>query len=351
VGAPMEYVPILRGRQGELIALSETSMAIRRQIRPVLEVVLEGSVRGTVQRFFRQASHYLPAGLPVTLDCTSVVDLGPVGTGFQGHAMGWLGEGFEQFHQRIVPVFRPGDPEIALTEVRDVHHRHHQGACLRLGLDSIPVGRLQFHRQVATALDAVGLGPQHVDLLLDVGYLPNGHALAQTLPRLLRLLAWAYTVPWRRVTVAAGSFPQRIPAFEPYRPQRLHRWEVDLWHQLARHTGHAPPAFADYGVTHPVHPHGRRWGKANLRYTVDDNWQVLTGKTDKNHESYTLCEHLVASDHWIPGNPPTPWGDRQIALRARNNEAGPGGGREWRAWATSHHLATVTHRIQTQGGP
>jgi len=350
----MGYVPILRGLQGEFIALSETSTRVQEEIRPVLEVVLEGQQRGTVQRFFDQARLYLPAGVVITLDCGTLRHLGPVGTGFGGGGLAWLSEGLDQFKQPVIPVVRPTDPPAVLIEAMQAQTLHRHGACLRVALGDQPRGSgsgLLQHR-VQAVLEAVRLAPEEVDLLLDARYVADARAVAQALPEMLGLLSWSHRMPWRRISLAAGSFPWTVPTRATYRPQRLHRWEVSLWHQLTHAAAGTLPTFADYGVTHPVHPAGPSYrGRANLRYTTDDEWQVLVARTRENHESFALCRTLTASEFWPPRALPTPWGDRQIAARATNYPTGPGGPREWRAWTTSHHLAAVSERIRAEGTP
>jgi hypothetical protein len=63
------YVPILRGKAGELTALGETSAEVRPAIRPVLEVLPDDRLKDVVQTFSRNAGNLLPKGLTVTVDC------------------------------------------------------------------------------------------------------------------------------------------------------------------------------------------------------------------------------------------------------------------------------------------
>ncbi|TDU03299.1 T4 beta protein [Streptomyces sp. 846.5] len=346
----MEYVPLLRGREGELKALGEISPEVRTRIRPVLEVVLDGTPRRTVQKFFRQAGNHLPADLTITLDCGSLIQYGPIGTGYTGAANGWLSEAFDQFKFSIIPVVRTTDPPAALAEARDAQLLHRQGICLRIDIQDPSASSARRRRLVDSVLETLDLGPVHIDLLLDVGYLPDARAVTWAARSALGLLDWSRASPWRSTALAAGSFPRSVADRPKARRLRLHRWETDLWHHVAQHCGGDPPAFADYGVTHPVHPTNPRPGKPNLRYTNGRDWDVLVANSYDNDEFYDLCELLLGSPAWPPTAMPLSWGDREFALRA-GTRPGPGAGREWRAWATSHHLAHVSDRIHTYGTP
>ncbi|MDX3849542.1 beta family protein [Streptomyces sp. AK02-01A] len=349
----MTYVPILKGKRGEFTALGKVAPEVQAQIRPVLEVVPDEGRRDVLETFRKHAWKELPKGLEVAVDCGALWHAGPVGGFFTGHSMNWLSEAFGAWLLPMVPVFRVFDPPGALREVRDVHRAHGLGAMLRLDIVALPADSSAISHEVRRALHALGITPEQVDLVLDAGYVPSDVAVAQAVPAMLHALDWARTAPWRQVVTAGGSFPQTLARLPRDRPNRLHRWETALWHKVARSFEGTPPVFGDYGVSHPAMP-AKGWrGSPNLRYTVGEDWQVYVASQRRpgNDDFFALCAHLLESDHWAAQGEATSWGDQQFALCAHGHRAKAGAASEWRAWATSHHLAVVANSLASLGTP
>ncbi|MFB9364723.1 beta family protein [Kitasatospora albolonga] len=349
----MKYVPILRGKAGELLALRHTSPEVRSGIRPVLEVVPDERLADAVQTFARQLAEDLPKDLVVTVDCGQLWQRGAVGTGFPGHAMAWIGEYLEQWLHRLVPAFRITEPAGALDEIREVQRTHGQGGCLRLDLGELPTSPVELTAAVHDTLDAVELAPESVDLVLDTGFLPSRQAAARLVDRALGVLEWAGAMPWRHIALAGGSFPASLAAMEPHLIATVHRHEADLWRAVVQRGCRSPvPDFGDYGIVHPQPPnHGWR-GRPNLRYTVGADWYVLRAAGHAAHDALRLCRQLADSRYWDPQQgTELPWGDAQIQHRASGLTTRPGGAREWRAWGTSHHLAAVARSVAVHGVP
>ncbi|MFI5527282.1 hypothetical protein ACIA8O_01875 [Kitasatospora sp. NPDC051853] len=349
----MKYVPILRGKAGELLALRHIDPEVQRSIRPVLEVVPEARLADTVQLFARQLGEDLPKDLVVTVDCGRLWQHGRVGTGFSGHAMGWIGEYLGQWLHRLIPAFRTGDPAGSFEEVRQVQLAHGQGGCLRIDLHELPSSPVELTTTVHDALDAVELTPENVDLVLDAGFLPSPQAAARLVGRVLGVLDWTRAMPWRHIALVGGSFPASLGAIEPHLIAAVHRHEADLWRAVVHRGLRSPvPDFGDYGIVHPQPPnHGWR-GRPNLRYTAGTDWYVVRAASRAANDALRLCRQLTDSRHWDPHHGvELPWGDAQIQHRASGLTTRPGGSREWRAWGTSHHLAAVARSVAVHGVP
>ncbi|AUG81953.1 hypothetical protein CFP65_7370 [Kitasatospora sp. MMS16-BH015] len=349
----MKYVPILRGKAGELLALRNISPEVQRAVRPVLEVVPDEELPDTVQTFASQVGENLPRDLVVAIDCGRLWENGTVGTGFPGHAMGWISTYLAQWLHRIIPVFRTTEPSGSLEEIRQVQQAHGQGGCLRIDLRDLPDSPTALTSVVRDALDAVGLPPEQVDLVLDTGFLPSPQAAARLVGPALGVLDWTRAMPWRHLALAGGGFPASLRHLPPHLVAPVHRHEADLWHRVVRRrTGHRIPDFGDYGITHPVPPN-RGWpGQPNLRYTAGNDWYVVRAATRTRTDALRLCRQLTGSRHWnsrLDTEPP--WGDAQIHQRATGATSRPGGPRDWRAWGTSHHLAAVTQSVTRAGEP
>jgi len=352
-GRPMAYVPILKGKRGEFTALRNVSPRTQVDIRPVLEVVPDGRLRDVMETFRQHAWDQLPRGLEVAVDCGALWQAGRVGGVFTGHSMNWLSEAFGAWLLPMVPVFRPHDPPGCLAEIRDVQRAHGLGAVLRLDVLGLPEDLAAGSRTVHGVLHTVRLAPEQVDLLLDAGHVAGDAGVAQAVPAMLHALDWARRAPWRHTVVAAGAFPRSLRGLPRGRPNRLHRWDAELWRKVARSFEDVPPDFGDYGVSHPAMPTGGWRANPNLRYTAGEDWQVYVESRQRpgNDDFFTICRHLVGSPYWPAHGAAASWGDAHIDLCARGARSKAGGPTEWRAWATSHHLAVVTDALQSVGEP
>ncbi|MFE3503133.1 hypothetical protein [Kitasatospora sp. NPDC059160] len=349
----MEYVPILRGKAGEFIALGHIGAHVQARIRPLLEVHPDRRLADVVQTFARHAGDHLPARLTVTVDCGQLWQQGAVGTGYRGHAMRWLSEHFEQWLQALIPAFRTTDPVGSLDEIRRAQRAHGAGGCLRIDLHRLPGGPGDLTEDVRAALAAVALTPEDTDLLLDAGYLPGPDAVTALVPRALAVLGWARAHPWRHIALAAGAFPPSLRRVRPYVLTALRRHELDLWEHVARGAAGPPPDFGDHGVTHPDPPEPAevRAAPANLRYTGGRHWHVVRAVDATGLEALRLCRQLTRAEVWGATRPDASWGGEEIRRRALDLVTGPGNPGQRRAWETSHHLAAVAGAIAERGRP
>ncbi|MFB7122098.1 MULTISPECIES: beta family protein [Streptomycetaceae] len=351
----MEYVPILRGKAGEFIALRNISADVQARIRPLLEVHPDQRLADVVQTFADHAGDHLPGNLTVTVDCGQLWQYGAVGTGFRGHAMRWLSDAFREWLHTLVPAFRTTDPDGSLDETRQAQLAHGAGGCLRVDLNHLPHGPRELTEDVRRTLDAVVLKPPDTDLLLDAGYLPDADTVTGLVPRATEVLAWARALPWRRIALAGGAFPPSLRRVTPHVLTALRRHDLDLWERVARRAGGRPPDFGDHGVTHPEPPAPARVRAApvNLRYTSGRHWHVVRAVGMAGIDTLRLCRELTRAEVWFGGrtNDELSWGDGEIRLRADGLAAGPGGPSQRRAWETSHHLAAVTRSIAERGRP
>jgi len=349
----MAYVPILKGKLGEFLALGEMTREVQAHVRPVLEVVVgDARVRDVLETFREHAWRQLPRGLAVAVDCGALWQSGPVGGVWTGHSLNWLSEAFGAWLLPLIPVFRPDDPARSLHEVRDVQRAHDEGALLRLHVRP-ETDALEVQRSVRLERAAGGLDHIAVDLVLDAGFISGDTAVTRTLPAMLNALHWARTLPWRSITAASGAFPRSVADLPRERPNLLHRWDAALWRKITGSTEGPPPDFGDFGVSHPVAPsRSGRFTIPHLRYTVAEDWvvHVAERQLSGNDDFFRICRALVQSDDWPEHAESLSWGDAQIAICARQGRLKAATATYWRAWATSHHLATVTDSLRTLGG-
>ncbi|MEU6114635.1 beta family protein [Streptomyces sp. NPDC047117] len=349
----MAYVPILKGKKGEFLALKHASAEVRSRIRPVMELVPHPGARDLLTIFCDQAVESVPKGMVLTVDCGALPMPSARQSNVSGGPMTRVGESLGQGQVAMCPVFRITDTGEQLDEVAAVMAWHEQGGCLRI--PSADLSRdLADGERFRELLAALQAEPGEIDLVIDAGSVRSEdrrHALAG---EITQALEWLAEWPWRRVCVAAGAFPVNLTGFPRGRATPVKREDALLWEQVAETWNGGALDFADYGVTHPRMPvQSRGAPHPNLRYTVDTDWQVFVYAKVRpgNDDFFVLSRDLVESPYWPSTGGATSWGDARVLECAQRQRAKAGGGTEWRAWATSHHLAVVTSRLAATGRP
>jgi hypothetical protein len=347
------YVPILKARRSEFLALDHAEPPVAAAIRPLLEVMQNpsGSLSGSVLEFGQQLTEAAPKGMIFAVDCRylrptahSEMDESPLSlVAWHIHDQGI----------RMIPVFSPGDGQNP-RDVREAAALHRAGGCLRLGLQHLAqVSREDSSGRVPELLEATGLPSAEVDLVIDLGEVCT-HLARERAARLGRAaLSWARRHLWRSVTVAAGAFPGDVGDFPVGTFTPVSRWDAYLWSALA-----GPPmsreeiGYGDYAVSNPRVLDS--WSPLpNLRYTSKRHWHIYRYPRSATGALSTfrdLCQAVISSGHWPELGGEFSWGDKQIEEIARRH-GGPGDATLWRAFGTSHHMAVVVDRLERIGEP
>lgn len=332
------YVPILKGRRGELDALAHLAPETVAHLAPIIEVqrTEHGSAKDTSD-FGSRIGDSIPRGLTVAVDVRHLAD---AASGQRG-PMRYLAEDFERWQVPLLPVLHPHDSAERMADARYAAALHCARAVVRLNgpaTDLDDEAAEQFLRRVR---DHAGLGPEACDLVLDMAAVQSDRELTRLEPIARKRLAWAQRNPWRSVTVAAGAMAESIAHLPTQAATRLRRWDAALWERIQE----AGVQYGDYGTAHPRMTSGGRRPAPNLRYTTDDAWWIYRWpERESGHAMRRLCETVIASPQWPAAGAAFSWGDQEIA-RCAAGHAGPGNPSNWRAWSTSHHLAQVVSRL------
>ncbi|MEV0601012.1 hypothetical protein AB0I82_17180 [Streptomyces sp. NPDC050315] len=349
----MAYVPILKGKEGEFLALGHAAPEVRTGIRPVMEVVPDPDLRDLLETFCDHAMEYVPNGMVLTVDCGALPSV-RVLQGDVGGPIVRLAESLGLRGVPLCPVIRVTDPDEVLAEAAYAIAQHQQGACLRVITGADACAGQPDGRQIHALLDALQVDPEEVDLLIDAGPIPSARRREELAEAALTALKWFSGRPWRTECVASGAFPVNLAGFPRGQATPVAREDARLWQQVAAQRDGDGLDFGDFGITHPrMPPPSRGTPDPNMRYTTADDWQVFVYPRTRsgNDDFFMLSRDLVASPYWPPTGAGTSWGDAQLQACARHERPKAGGGREWRAWATSHHLAVVTSNLETLGHP
>ncbi|MFB7587379.1 beta family protein [Streptomyces sp. NPDC056169] len=349
----MAYVPILKGKAGEFSALEHVTPAVRSGIRPVMELVPDPDVRDVLETFCDRAMDAVPQGTVLTVDSGALPTV-RVLAGDAGGPMARLSESLGLRGVAMCPVVRHTDEKGVLTEAVQAAAAHRRGACLRVSVAVDSPQCLPDHAQIRGLLKVLRLEPEEVDLLIDAGPVDSEIARDRLADRAVVALKALAPWRWRHECVAAGAFPVNLTGFPRGRATPVARRDAQLWRRVLNGYGGRPPDFGDFGVTHPRMPvRSRGTPDPNMRYTTPDAWQVFVYPRVRsgNDDFFVLSADLVDSPHWPATGARTSWGDARLKECAHRQRPKAGGGTEWRAWATSHHLAVVWSNLTAFGHP
>lgn len=340
-------MPVMKAKPGEFDAWRKVdAAAIAAGARPLFEVVPTAGPDKDLQDVVARASKDWPGG-PLLLDTGYLNQTQQVAASGR-RVIEWCADVLPMEYR---PVVRPGDPVEVLSDVALAHAKHNSGACLRFGSNDADPDVPEADALLKAVLAETGLQLSELDLVIDLWAIADGRTVTRCVPIVNALLAWAASRgTWRSVTVLSGAFPNSISDFDRDTYTPVHRFDADLWVAVGAANAALVPDFGDYVVNHPALPGAGRGPLPNLRYTNGADWWVWReSKTLPGNESFfALCERVVASPAWTGAT--FSWGDTEVE-RCSTYAGGPGTATQWRAFATSHHIATVTGRLSTTGAP
>jgi len=350
------YVPVLKGRQGELAALSSIQPITRQGILPLLEIApgsadesqQPGQLRTVINRTAKRLQTW--AGNRLLLDAgflppevVSGDDFGAVGNS----VLAAIESGVD-----ATPVVHLDDDPQAHRDAATLHADLRRGVAIRLGTEDLDEDSEDIETALAELLSTLGAERRDVDLILDLGAV-NGDLSVRAGSRLVADALRGLTAmdEWRNVIAAGGAFPSDLSAFDAWTLGEAPRYDATLYDHL-RQRRRLPriPTFSDYAVSHPALVTGLpHRASPQLRYCVADRWLVLKGRRNdpRGHDQfYEVCERMARHPDFVGaalGN-----ADTRIA---NPRSMGPGNATTWREVGTTHHLDFVVRRITTLGEP
>ncbi|MFC3892302.1 beta family protein [Lentzea rhizosphaerae] len=349
------YVPVLKGRQGELAALGRIQLATKNTILPVLEIAPPEdpdepvAVTGILERTVKKVKDSW-AGGELILDAGFVRSSVRLAGG-QGVITYVIAKARSQGIGAI-PVVRLSDQDDVRADVRAIHDEYRCGVAVRLSIEDMDEDPEDVDESLEKLLSDLNVRQAEADLILDLAVVNGDLAVRAGARMVLDVLRGLSDVDsWRRVIVTSGSFPVDLSVVAPWVFSEFQRYDAALW-DAVRGRRRLPriPLYGDYAITYPLWTSGPPFAPApQLRYTLADRWLVLKGRKNDprgNEQFYDVCERIAGHPEFAGAA--LGYADARIAdPRAQ----GPGNGATWREIGTAHHLDLVARRITTLDEP
>jgi hypothetical protein len=363
------YVPILKGKKGELLALAKADNL--QKFTPLVEVIpipreypdegdsylsksMEKHIKDTAASY-KKAMGILPR---VFID-GRYIEGEKVNDG--SSAIGRLFSLLRSGGIKYIPTIGLDRVEDYANAVCDAIATAKNGCCLRLwesDLESLS----DLDSQIMSLLRTLNVATNSVDLLIDF---QDKVPPKVTLPLLLNALP--RLDEWRTLTLSSSAFPQYLSDVATNTIEERERSEWLAWVYVRAAQNGAKkriPTFGDYGINHPtiVDELDPRMitVSPNIRYTSAASYVIAKGKAQPRKKKAqtdaqkTAREQLAPSIQYpnlaamIKGHPS--WKDRKFSwgddfIDRCSQKRCTGTGSDWRGVGASHHIAVVAQQI------
>jgi hypothetical protein len=346
------YIPILKGKAGELGALFKTYNEVKSKIMPLIEVpeipwdfVNDRPAKGAtdhVTAFLDKLIDSWNAYYPIIID-TSLMDNQKMED--DRMIIDFL---LSALHERNIQAI----PCIGLDYTDEyagaisAHVTTINRLCLRINFEDIENGNLA--EDVARIIQRFKIKLNNIDLVLDFADIPPGEeriyaAIARTCINSIPDIK-----AYKSLTIAMTSFPENLSEHGADTMLETPRTEWQVWKMLNASKIARIPTFGDYGISSTVmqsiDPRIMKMS-ANIRYTHNESWVIVKGRNVRAHgfeQFFALALRLVNSEYFSGEN--YSWGDENIFEKSRN-QGGSGNATTWREIGTNHHIAMVATQL------
>lgn len=340
MAAAWKYLPILKWKQGERIALSKLTSAQWKGLVPLIEILPVDPKKGAFSETFApyitkiggQMAKAIPQDTPIAIDVRYVVPT----YGKQTQVLASICRRLATLTNRqIIPVIseamltRPADlPDLATA---------FGTFALRVQTHLVTAGQIKDFVKIVTG---AGIARSKLHLVVDqfsmVGAVPAACAAA-----VQPYLDEAIATGCASTTIAGGSFPLNLVG----RKQGLHdieRVEWKVWKSLVAKPVYARVLFSDYTVSNPapspeIDPTMMNPSVA-IRYASDGFWRLFKAggfKKGKQDQYKNLC--ILLKGDPVYSGASFSFGD-DCYDKASVGLLGNGNPTSWRRDAASHHL-------------
>ncbi|MEN6522856.1 MAG: beta family protein [Anaerolineaceae bacterium] len=355
-----KYIPCLRWKLGEYQAVSNLSTQARGFITPIIEVPEYGANQefdyetrrkpknidqhlswftnrikdkwGTENDFFLDMHH-----VPHNVDLSD----GSSPSKFVFRDLKQKGISF-------TPVTRLHEELSYMDTLQQYLRNESSGICLRVSFEEF--GDDEFESNADNLLRKFGVSFEDCDLVLDLEAM-NFNPINVLSNLLASMIVSKHQITrWNDFGIIGTSFPQSLSGVKKG-ISFLPRLEWVLYKSLAKKAQEANfrlPTFGDYTINNPqlltIDPRLLK-SKANIRYTIDDNWLIARGENVRDYKFFqyhNLCQLIISSGYYV--GPQFSFGDEYID-RCAFGKANTGNLSTWKWVGVNHHIEVVAKDV------
>ncbi len=351
-----QYVPILKGRQGEYGALQTTFSDAKPLLAPLIEIPpipwdYKASQPGkTIDEHLRSVAGNIERAWgcfePIFIDLMWIEDGERMVGGV--HPLSHVFATIRNRGIQAIPVTGLARHQAYQEACREVIRMDGRGLCLRLQREDFDESD-DLASQTSRLLSDLGACEREADLLLDLRAISPADINGQAGDVIAMIDALPQLTSWRSFVLAGTAFPDDLMGLPPSARSAIPRAEWALWTELiSSHSLPRVPTFGDYAIASPqpseVDPRIMR-PSASIRYTAEQSWIILKGRNLRDHgfaQFHQVSQALLGFPEYSGSD--FSWGDRYISDCA-GRLVGTGNLTTWRKVGTSHHVAYVLQQL------
>jgi len=359
------YIPILRWKLGEILAMERLYSRDRAGITPLIEFIMPAPTtdKNDYKKILEDPQSKFLRILPkITKQIIKswgkdaiFIDVHLLDGNIRIRAFEEILSSADMLDIFAVPVIHiipvtSTDADMATRKVA-VKYAKINGTGLCIRIDKSHLDDINIADHITKFVKDNELDIKTSDLFVDLQVIDKESSADSTAEKLARL---PNIGQWRSFIVSGGAFPKDLAGFPKHNHYALDRLDWDLWKKiiksdlLKRH-----PFFSDYTIQHPIH-YGYVPGantSASVRYTDDETWKVMRGEGLKNpkgagHKQYPAhAQSIVTQPFFNFRGADYSFGDAYIAERASPDNEKSGNPTTWITAGINHHLTLVMRRI------
>ena len=349
------YVPCLRWKQGEYLAVSQLPDTTKHMFTPLIEIPPKGydfeekREKKTIDKHLEPVAKRVRknwGNSPCFIDLSLIESTERMEIGI--HPVSFVFDKLREMRCLGIPVTGLNrDPEYQ-REIRTALTNDKSGVCLRITIEQ--AAKSSFKTDSDSILSTLGIHASDSDLILDLGapnFVPLG-GFAMTIQAIVTKLP--YLNDWRTFTILGTSFPETMAGIK-MGSEVVPRYEWRLYKILVasfREAGLRLPSFGDYAISHPrIIDMDMRIVKPNatIKFTIDDGWYIVKGNNVRDYgyeQFHELSKQVLASRYYRDST--FSWGKEYIQQCA-NRRAKRGNLTKWVQVGTNHHVEKVVQDI------
>lgn len=335
------YVPVLRWKQSEWLALKDLNNDYRTSITPLIEVP-PTKFKSFDQDVLKKAVTDIKncwGSSPIYIDLHLLPSSVWIQTlTFIHRIAGDLGI----YLMPVTGLTKSEDYQRAVANISKVKNNQ---VAIRIKINEVK--NTSFEQDLAKLLSVLAISAKEAHLIIDYEIMTkNAVSFRELCNRLPHLNEWA------TFSVISGVFPRDLTEIKPPGQHLIQRLDWLTWLQETRDTAALPriPSFGDYTIQHPIYyePPKRANYSASIRYTANDAWVIMRGEAvfhpnSPGFSQYPANAQLLCARQEFCGQDFST-GDRYIYEMGQQTTR-TGSARTWLTAGINHHLSFVVHQI------
>lgn len=354
----LHYIPILKWKRAERIALRNLDISQKRRLIPLIQPVPSQftksgtlnpeTVMSTVKNIISDISKDWGTS-PLFFDDILLAPINRV----VGESLvtSFAAQLARDSGLTLIPVTNFNRHPLHIDSVSVINSLDNNGICLRIPINDTQSTSLSAN--VSQLREALNIDHGDVDLIIDHCYLEN-------IPREPLIISRLQSPHrWRSITLAGGSFPKDLSNYS-IGQHEIPRLEWINWRDNYSRNDDIVriPTYSDYLTQYPFYtpPIDGVNPSASIRYTSDDYWTIMRGRglrgpnKEWRNEQYPANAQLLSErPEFIACGPTFSNGDKYIYDKRFDMEH-RGSPETWLRAGFNHHLAFVTTQISNLYG-